>query len=545
MAGVIILGCSSRTTKSRPNIILIVADDLGFSDLECYGGEIQTPNLNSLAKNGLRFTQFYNASRCCPSRASLLTGLYPHQAGIGHMTEDNGFPAYSGELNEKSPTIAEVLRKSGYLTYMAGKWHVTRNIQSDDPDKNRPLNRGFNHFYGTLPAHGSYWDPAGLMKENKFIEPEGDFYYTEIISEYACRFIKDAADKDSSFFLYVAFTAPHYPLHAREEVINKYKDFYADGWDEIRNKRYRKLIENGLIDSTWNLSERDEMSHPWERDTLKQWQESRMAVYAAVVDQMDQGIGRIIKALESSGMLENSVIMFLSDNGATAEGHLYNTIERLDIPWEDSLIPQKTRFGKDVKSGDWPGEPIGGPETFGGYDLKWANVSNTPFRLFKSWEHEGNISTPFIVHWPAGFKAKNELRYQVGHIIDILPTILDITGATYPKEFNCSETLSLEGISLLPYFHHNIISERILFWEHEGNKAIRKGNWKLVLEYNGEWDRKSKYLGTWELYDMKNDRTETNNLAKDKPQLVKELEMEWNKWADRCGVLPWEAIRVK
>jgi arylsulfatase A-like enzyme len=545
MAGIVMLGCNSRTNKQPPNIILIVADDLGFSDLGCYGGEIQTPNLDRLAKNGLRFTQFYNASRSCPTRASLLTGLYPHQAGIGHMTEDKGYPAYSGELTDKSPTIAEVLRKSGYLTFMTGKWHVTLNVKPSDPNCNRPLKRGFNHYFGTLPGSGSYWDPAGLMEDDEFIKADGDFYYTEKISEYACNCIKDASATESPFFLYVAYSAPHYPLHARDEVIRKYEDVYATGWDSIRSRRYRQLLKYGLIDPVWSLSERDQMSHPWDEDTLKHWEAHRMSVFAAAVDHLDQGVGRIIRELESSREIENSVIIFFSDNGGTAEGHLYNTVERLGIPWVSSLIPDSTRDNRLVKSGDWPGEHIGGPETYGGYGPEWSNVSNTPFRLFKSWVHEGGISSPLIVHWPAGFKARNELRQQVAHVIDIMPTILDITGATYPEEFNGYKTIPLEGISLLPFLSRNKICERTLFWEHEGNKAIRKGDRKLVMENGGEWNRNSEYLNKWELYDMKNDRTETRNLARDEPGLVRELEMEWNNWAERCGVMPWEIIRSK
>lgn len=543
LSGILLQGCIPRTNDARSNIILIVADDLGYSEIGCYGGEIQTPNLDWLAGNGLRFTQFYNAARCCPTRASLLTGLYPHQAGIGHMTEDKGYPAYSGELSTGSKTIAEVLKESGYLTCMAGKWHVTQNTGPTDPDRNRPLDRGFDQFYGTLPGHGSYWDPAGLMKDNQFIEPEGDFYYTEAISDYACLFIKDAVKKNKPFFLYVAYTAPHYPLHAREEVIRKYKETYACGWDEVRDKRYRKLIDLGLIDPEWNLSHRDQMCYPWEQDTVKEWQANRMAVYAAMVDHMDQGIGRIIRELEAAGKLENSIILFLSDNGGSAEGHLYNTVERLGIPWKSSLIPESTKDGIKVKAGDWPGEPPGGPETYGSYGPGWANVSNTPFRLFKSWVHEGGISTPFIIHWPAGIKVKNGIRHQVCHIIDILPTILDITGSTYPEIFNGSETSPLVGKSLVPFFNADTTDKRTLFWEHKGNKAIRKGKWKLVMEYTGEWNRKGALIGTWELYNMETDRTETKNLADQYPDLVQELEKEWNVWADKCGVIAWDRMK--
>lgn len=551
------LGCKTEKPKTadeddyaRPNIILIMADDLGYSDLRCFGGEIDTPNLDRLARQGLRFTQFYNATRSCPTRASLLTGLYPHQAGIGHMTEDRGFPSYSGELHASTPTIAEVLKEAGYLTMMTGKWHVTMNIWPEDPDENRPLNRGFDRYFGTLPGHGSFYDPVGLMKGNQFVEPEGDFYYTDAISEYSVKFIREAVEKDEPFFLYVAHLAPHYPLHAREEVIEKYLDTYAEGWDELRKTRYGRLIDKGLIEPSWKLSGRDSMSYsdggqmvyPWEQDTLKSWQAHRMAVFAAMVDHMDQGTGMIIDELEASGKLENTVIIFLSDNGASSEGHLYRTVERLGTPWKSRFHPDTTRDGRKVKPGVWPGVPLGGPETYGSYGANWANASNTPFRLHKSWVHEGGISTPFIVHWPAGIRVENEIRNQAGHVIDIFPTILELTGANFPDRFNGSKTIPLEGISLVPHFNSNNTEERVLFWEHQGNKAIRKGKWKLVMEYDGEWNRTGPSVGRWELYNMETDRTETQNLADKHPDIVKELEREWNLWSEYAGVVPWDQI---
>jgi len=536
----------NKTEKSKPNVILIMADDLGYSDIGCYGGEIQTPNLDSLANEGVSFTQFYNGARSSPTRASILTGLYAHQVGMGHLAQDLGYSSYSGELSQDAPTIAKLLKSSGYNTYMTGKWHLTKNSLPDTPTdiNNRPLDRGFDHFYGTLPGHGSYWNPAGLMEDSAFVKAQGDYYYTEALADYASKYIQDAVSKKSPFFLYFAPLTPHYPLHAREKYIRKYEDLYKQGWEQLREERMDFLKKQGLIPENTEIPPLDELSGPWEKEEYKEWQAHRMAVYAAMVEQMDIAIGQIIKILKETGQYNNSLIMFLSDNGASAEGHLYNTIERQGNEWNSNVIPEKTRDGHPVKSGDWPGKRLGSPDTYGSYGPKWANLSNTPFRLFKSWVHEGGISTPFIVSWPDVIP-KGETTSQVAHIIDILPTILDVTDTEYPKSFNQTETTSLQGISLLPYIKNiKKNTERTLFWEHEGNRAIRKGDWKLVSEYLGSWSSIREYTnsGKWELYNMEDDRTEMNDRSKEHPNLVKELSSEWQRWADSVGVVKWKHI---
>lgn len=540
----VLFSCKTETHKiEKPNILLIVTDDLGYSDLGFYGSKIETPNINLLAENGVAFSQFYNGTRCCPSRASLLTGLYAHQAGIGHMTEDRGLPSYSGDLSKNVVTIAEVLKESGYYTAMAGKWHITKNTKADSPKDNWPLQRGFNRFYGTLPGHGSLYDPAGLVDGNELIKAEGDFYYTEKITSKSQGFIKEAVQQEKPFFLYVAHPAPHYPLHARPEAIQKYKGKFAEGWDKLREKRYTNLVEKGIIKTEWKLPERDEQSIPWEDEPKKAFQENRMEVFAAMIDHVDQGIGEIIKTLKETGQFENTLIIFLSDNGGSAEGHRDGKIERWGTPWKSSVIPDSTRDGRKVIAGDFPDMPLGGPETYGSYGVRWANVSNAPFRLHKSWLHEGGISSPFIMHWPAGLQQKG-INHQVGHIIDLMPTIANLAEAKYPESFKGNKIPKSEGIDLLNLIQKDKIQPRTLCWEHEGNRAIRHGKWKLVSEFPGTWSTVRNYTnkGHWELYDMEDDRTEQNNLAQHFPGKVKELEKLWEKWANRVGVVSWENL---
>ena len=544
LLGAITLG-SCTSEKKAPNILLVVTDDLGYSDLGCFGSQIETPNIDKLASNGVVFSQFYNGARCCPSRASLLTGLYAHQAGIGHMTEDRGTPAYSGDLSNNAVTIAEVLQEAGYFTAMAGKWHITLNTSADGSKANWPLQRGFDRFYGTLPGHGSFYDPAGLIDGNTPIKAAGDFYYTEKITAKTKEFIREAKSQDKPFFMYVAHPAPHYPLHARQKVIEKYRGKFSMGWDQLREQRYNNLVQKGLIDAKWKLPERDEQSIPWEEEKEKSFQENRMEVFAAMIDHVDQSIGDIIQTLKETGEYENTVIFFLSDNGGSAEGHRDGTIERWGTPWKSKVIPERTRNGEKVIAGDFPNLPLGGPATYGSYGVRWANVSNAPFRLHKSWLHEGGISTPFIMHWPKGLKQKG-ITQQVGHIIDLMPTVAAITGADYPITYKNHKIPSPEGQNLVNLINNPIPKSRTLCWEHEGNRAIREGKWKLVSEYPGTWSTVRKYetQGKWELYDMDEDRTELNNLAEQYPEKVKELNAKWQNWAQRVGVIPWEKLET-
>jgi len=523
----------------RPNIVLIMSDDMGFSDIGCYGGEIHTPNLDRLAAEGLRFTQFYNTARCCPTRASLMSGLYQHQAGVGHMMGDRGYPGYRGDLSDRCVTIAEVLKGAGYGTYMAGKWHLTPHTRPDGPKYNWPRQRGFDRFFGTIHGAGSFYDPNSLTLDNQQIAPWEDFYYTEAISEYACRFIREHAGPNP-FFVYVAYTAAHWPMHAREEDIAKYKGRYKKGWDALRAERYERLKKMGLIDPAWALTLRDERVPAWEDEPLKAWNERRMEVYAAMIDNMDRGIGRIVETLRRKGQLDNTLIFFLQDNGGCAEemgstgpvrpdGSAAVKVKLMG-PGElqTRMVPLVTRDGRPVRQGR--GVMPGPADTYVAYGRGWANASNTPFRLYKHWVHEGGISTPLIVHWPARIKDGGRLRDQPGHLIDIMATCVDVSGAAYPERYRGKAIRPMEGRSLVPAFEDRPIERpEGLFWEHEGNRAVRDGDWKLV----------SKYPGGWELYNLRKDRTEMHNVIDEYPQVAERLKVMYETWAARCQVVPW------
>lgn len=504
---------SPSASTHPPDIVIIMADDLGFSDIGCYGGEIRTPNLDALAANGLRFSQFYNAARCCPTRASLLTGLHPHQAGIGGMVSPGKAPGYLGRLNETSVTLAEVLKTSGYHTAMAGKWHVTHFDYSAKPLLHRgswPRQRGFDRFFGTLAGGGNFYDPVSLMRDNEFIEAGGDFYYTRAISREAAAFV-DEAPEDKPIFLYVAHTAPHWPLHALEEDIRRYDGVYDIGWDSIREKRHRRLIEEGLIDADLALSPRSRDVPAWENAEHKEWEARRMAVHAAMVDSMDQGIGKLIAALKKRGRFDNTLILFLSDNGGS----------------DEVIRGQETRHGNFPRGGTTPEVMPGPADTYASIGKPWANVSNTPFRLYKKWTHEGGIASPLIAHWPQGIRDKGGIRHQVGHVIDIMATVVDLAGAEYPSRHKGYDITPMEGVSLRPTFADEPLEREAMYWEHLGQRAVRMGSWKLVGSSS-----------QWNLYDVENDRIETRNLADQHPDRVARMAAMWDAWAKRCHIAP-------
>ena len=537
-------GLPSQGAAARPNVIVILSDDMGFSDLGCYGSEIHTPNLDRLSENGLRFTQFYNTARCCPTRASLLTGLYPHQAGVGHMINDHGREGYRGELNRNCVTIAEVLKPAGYRTYAVGKWHVARNLKTDGPKHDWPLQRGFDRFYGTITGAGNYFDPGTLTRDNTAISPYADpeyrparYYYTEAISDHAVRFIAEHQREQAGqpFFLYLAYTAAHWPMQALERDIAKYRGQYDAGYEPIRRARFEKEKKLGLIKTDWPLSP---LAGGWAAVTNKAWEARCMEVYAAMVDCMDQGIGRVVAELKKQGQFENTLILFLQDNGGCAEPvgrqGITNRTDKATLPpialdeTRRDVRPKQTRAGYPVLHG--PGIMPGPEDTFIAYGRAWANVSNTPFREYKHWVHEGGISTPLIAHWPAGIPARGELRHQPGHLIDIMATCVDVAGAQYPAEVAGNQITPLEGRSLVPAFRNEPIAREALYWEHEGNRAVRVGPWKLVAKRPG---------GPWELYDLDADRTEMHDLAAEQPQRVKDMVAKWETWAQRAHVLPW------
>lgn len=542
----LVVACSTFVSAAkRPNILLIMSDDMGYSDLGCYGSGIETPNLDQLAQDGVRFTQFYNMARCCPTRASLLTGLYPHQAGVGGMTNDRGTDGYRGNLNQNCVTIAEVLKADGYSTMMCGKWHVTRFIKPNDDNSNWPVQRGFTKFYGTIIGAGSFYDPATLCRQNTYITPDNDaeykpkkYYYTQALSDNALSFLSEhkTESPDKPFFMYLSYTTAHWPMHALEEDIAKYKGKFDKGYEPQRKARMEKLQQLDIIDAKWQLSPQ---AGNWDKVKDKKWEARCMEVYAAMVDRMDQGIGRIVAQLKKDGELDNTLIFFLQDNGACAE--LNGRNEKQNSPRTnlkpmaaDQLQasiwpPMQTRDGRDVRTG--VGVMPGAEDTFIAYGKNWANVSNTPFREYKHWVHEGGISTPLIAHWPSGIPKNRDgkLEAQPGHLIDIMATIVAASGATYPTEFSGHKIKPMEGVSLLPAFEgKDIQRENPIFWEHEGNRAQRSGKWKIVAKSNRPW----------ELYDMEKDRTEMNDLAAEQPERVKEMSAQWDAWALRANVLP-------
>jgi arylsulfatase A-like enzyme len=520
----LIAGCAAPSSASgagRPNILIVLADDLGYSDLGCYGSEIATPNLDRLASKGLRFTQFYNAARCCPSRASLLTGLYPHQAGVGHMVANRQTPSYQGFLNDRCVTLAEALRPQGYQTLMVGKWHV------GNERPHWPVDRGFERSVALIGSGRHYFMiPPGrvLARDDRpFTPPAKDFYLTDFFSDTAVEFLEEAGRQRTPFFMYVAYTAPHWPLHARPEDIARYRDTFSVGWDVLRERRYRKMLRNGILPQPWPLSPRDPRVPAWRDCATKEWEAQRMAVYAAQVECMDRGIGRIVAKLEAQGQLENTLLLFLSDNGGCSE-ELSGQGR-----WLEDDIPKKTAEGQPIRIGNDPSIVPGPADTFASYGIEWANLSNTPFRLYKSWVHEGGSAAPFIAHWPSVIK-NSGLVHAPGHLIDLLPTCLEVAGTEYPQNHRGRSLLPLEGKSLLPMLQGRSPGEnRTLFWEHEGNRALRDGRWKLVALNREEW----------ELYDLERDRTELNNMAKEHPEKVRELAGRYEAWARRCGVLPW------
>jgi arylsulfatase A-like enzyme len=499
----------------RPNIILILADDMGFSDIGCYGGEIQTPNLDQLAEHGLRYTQFYNTARCCPTRASLMTGLYAHQAGMGAMTRPSQLRGYQGHINRNCVTIAEVLKQAGYATFMSGKWHLTedKNKLVTGSKHNWPRQRGFDRFFGTIAGAGSFYTPQTLTLDNAPItEFPKDFYYTTAIGEHGAQFIREhgADENDQPFFLYVPFTAPHWPLHALEKDIKKYRGKYLKGWDAIRAERHVRQLEMGLVDQRWPISPRHERAPAWETlDKAKRTEmDERMAIYAAMIDSMDQAIGRILKAVAGLGQTENTMVLFLADNGGCDESGLYGF--------------ERKKGGK-----------LGTDSSFASYGLCWANASNTPFQFFKKDNHEGGIASPLIVHWPEGIEQKDhgKLRHEPTHVIDIMATAVQLAGAEYPARFRGHEILPLEGRSLLPTFEGKPLDRTALYWEHVGNRAVRSGDWKLVANTRF---RKQE----WELYNLRADRTETVNLINQREDKAQELKTLWQAWATRAYVLP-------
>ena len=513
---------TAAAEASRPNIVLIMADDMGWSDLGCYGGEVATPHLDDLARRGTRWLQFTNGGRCCPTRAQLLTGRYAHQAGIGFMEPTNGYnkffrhiPEYQGFLNRQSVTLAEVLASAGYQTWMAGKWHV-----GAAPGQ-RPLDRGFDRFYGIHGGASSFFHPrpGQIVDQDRPLQTlPDDFYTTDAFAQQAAQWIRESED-DRPFFLYLAFTAPHWPLHAWPEDIQRYRGRYLDGWASLRESRFQRQKELGIFFADTELTPVHDTAQSWT------WEDAdgmdlRMAVYAAMIDRMDQNIGRVLQAIRDRDQEEDTLVLFLSDNGACAEAVGKNKPDAL---------------------------PAGHPRSFQGVLLPWANASNTPFRQFKHWTHEGGIATPLIACWPGQIPAATINRDQVGHVIDLMPTMVELSGATYPSRWQQRDIGPMEGISLVDVLKHpDQFKPRELYWEHEGNRAMRQGQWKAVAAYNDhlgdEHVALGRRTGRWELYDMSVDRTELDDLAEVYPEKLADMVAKHQRWEKRVGVRDWESL---
>ena len=520
----------------QPNVVLILVDDMGFSDLGITGSEINTPNIDGLARQGALFGAMYNCARCCPTRASLLTGLYPHAAGIGHMGTHLGSPAYQGYLRNDTVTIAEVLKESGYRTCMSGKWHVGGDFKPRGFDNWKvvdfvhptPRQRGFDRFYGILEGAGSFFSPHGLMEDETRIAdiPDG-YYFTDAITDRAIEMAGEAMAADQPFFLYLAHTAPHWPLHAPAEDIARYDGVYNGGWDAIRTARHETLNAHGVLQQPWDISPRDPDVVPWDLVAKRDWEAAKMAAYAGMVDRMDQSVGRLVTFLRAMDVLDNTLILFLSDNGGCAEF-------MAEDGWA-KYYPDTNHDGSRIRMGNIPGLKPGDACTFQSYDRPWANASNAPFRLFKHYVHEGGISTPLVAHWPERIPG-GQMIHTPCHVVDLMPTILHVAGADYPKEFGGEAIQPLHGESLVAALEGKQWSrEQAIFFEHEGNCAVRKGQFKLVREYGK----------AWEFYDMEVDRTELTDLAGRYPGLESQLEREFSVWSEAVGVQDWDILQPR
>lgn len=523
---------SAQAEDRRPNIMVIMVDDMGYSDLGCFGGEIHTPNLDGLANNGMRFTQFFNAGRSCPSRAALMTGLYAQQAGIMAMGQS---------LNTECVTIPEVLKTAGYHTAMTGKWHLsltqgignnadqmawlshqnTFNNRSFAPIETYPCNRGFDEHWGTIWGVVNHFDPFSLVHNEEPIYTDAipsDFYSTDFITDKTIDLIDDLSAKEEPFFMYVAYNAPHWPLHAKPEDIKKYDGMYDEGWDVMREKRYARMVELGLISPEQTPVSRNESGRLWENETDKEFQAANMEVHAAMIDCVDQGVGRIIQKLKETGEYDNTIIIFSSDNGASSENYGIGEFDRHDRTRDGQMVTHDSRTPGDQLSYNYLG-------------TGWAGAINTPFRYWKAESFHGGIAAPTIVHWPAGMKSgKGSIVNEPCHFIDIMPTCIALAGAEYPSTYNghSIKPLAAEGRSLLPLIsgEGEWNGERTLFWEHENGRAVRVGNWKMTSLRNGGW----------QLFDLSTDYSETNNVAAEYPDKVREMKTLWNNWAKSVGL---------
>ncbi|WP_111709782.1 arylsulfatase [Lutibacter citreus] len=510
LIGFVIFGCNSESKKiineePKPNIVVIMCDDMGFSDISCYGSEINTPNIDALANEGIRFSQFKNTGRCCPSRATLLTGRYSHSAGLGWMTAvDEHRPGYRGQLSNEVPTVAEILKDNGYGTYISGKWHVTvndnyLNKKNPKPNGSWPRDRGFDEAYGGLSGGGGYYKVKGLMRnETHITEFPKDFYYTNEITKHAVKFVQKH-DKEKPMYLHLMHYAPHVPLESPKDRVELCRERYKVGYDVLRTKRYESLEKMGLIPQGMDLPKHiyDEFNN--ERPSWGELPEEKqnvwideLATYAAMIEIVDDGVGEVVEALKKKGMYENTVFMFLSDNGGNSR-------------------QSKMAYLR-------------------------ADLNNTPYRFFKCYTYEGGTSSPLIIKAPKFQQNNGGVTNEISHISDLLPTCLDLAGVEYPTKFNGKTISKPNGISLIPALENKEMVKRDLFFEHQTSCAVISGNYKLVKPHDSI---------PWELINLKKDPYETNDISKVYPEKVLELEAKWNTWAKENNVLPLETLEWK
>ena len=497
---------------ARPNLVVILADDMGYSDLGCYGGEIRTPNLDRLAAGGVRFSQFYNCALCGPSRAAVMTGLHPSQVGIFNWT---------GKLNQRCVTLFELLKRAGYTTGAVGRLDmVTAEDWHDPACVARHVDRFLRNAGGGGPGH--YSKAVRTMRHFRngqpYTLPAEGIYKTDLITDFAVEFIAEAAANPRPFFLYVAEYAPHWPLHAKPDDMARYRALYRElGWDRARADRHRRLIELGLIDSRCPLAPRDARVPPWTDAPHKDWEAERMAAFAAQVDSLDQSVGRILEALRKANADTNTLVLFLSDNGASDQPWP-RPLDKPDAPWRLDGTPTRV--------GNTPDIAPGGPDTFVTAGPAWANVSNTPFRGHKAGNFEGGIATPLIASWPGVTRQPGVIRHEPGHITDIAATCLDAAGVAYPTGFDGRTLLPIEGRSLVPVLKGETrAGHESICWATGAGRAIRVAQWKLVAEGRRPW----------ELHDLSDDRAESRDLAPRFPDKVRNLAAQWQQWAQRCG----------
>lgn len=557
VALLIVCSAGERCHAKRPNVVILFADDLGYSDIGCFGGEIETPVLDQLAADGVRLTQFYNTGRCCPSRASLLTGLYPHQAGVGLMVYRN-YPGegYRGHLNDRCVTFGDVLSSAGYQTYMVGKWHAGHKLET------RPEVRGFDHFTGIYLHIDSYWKVlkgCDIYRDGQMMieaqenpvnpyRPDEEFYTTDFFTDAACDYIdqatakQDSGDATEPFLLHVCYNTPHFPLEAPDDLIEKYRGRYLQGWDTLRDKKIGRMRDMGLLPDNQKLprgKQHEEVKAeglPFkdmvDRDYLPKWDslspseqeelDFRRAIYAASVDRMDQGIGQIVEKLREQGVLENTVIMFFSDNGCSGELDLFG------MNWPEY---KRENYHEWRRKGGWS---ISQGQC-------WANYSNTPLRKYKQYVHEGGVASPFLVHWPEGIAQRGKIvDQQAFHLIDVMPTLCDLAGAKYPEQHNGNPVKPTPGMSMAPYWKGEVSAPpiRTLYWQHLNHSAVRRSDWKLVTLNDRDPER-------WELYHLTHDRSETHNLIDEHPAVADRLRGRWKDWATESNVLPFPEERGK